>query len=290
MPLLDRSELAFAAGTAVVEYRLRWRGFARNYDTWRTAHYLSDVFELVTAYRQAQRNKGVIFTDTVPPLPTESRDVSVQPPVDPDAVLRPHFRATSVRATLPLALAARSKPAAIAATPAGASQPPVPVVRPLPAAGEVSDEPFYAGLADIYPAESKVLVKHGDSGWWGGVVRRSFSSRTRQSSTPPARRIVVEFDDPRYAGELFEHGLRGTPVQLLLPGETPSTVGASLSEPSRRAHTTPMLTALSTIAEELDTTNLTSGGSSSRTPVTSDRDARRQRRVNTIASANPRTY
>ena len=28
---------------------------------------------------------------------------------------------------------------------------------------------------------------------------------------------MVEYADPRYAGELFEHGLRGTPVKLRRP-------------------------------------------------------------------------
>ena len=134
----------------------------------------------------------------------ESRDVGEQPEVAASAERRPHFRAGSAVKLTTIATVEQPPPET--------SAPPKPTAKTV-------EEPIHGGLDDPYPAGSAILVRHGDSGWWKGVVQRSFCSRPRVSSTPPERRIVVEYDDPRYHGELFEHGLRGTPVKLQTPAK-----------------------------------------------------------------------
>ena len=53
-----------------------------------------------------------------------------------------------------------------------------------------------------------------DQKWWTGVVLHSWIYRPRSSSLQPERRIVVKYDDPRYSGETFEHGLNNSEVRL----------------------------------------------------------------------------
>ena len=237
IPVGDRSELSDLAGSTVIEYRIRWRGFARNYDSWRATRYLSDVFDLVTAYRQVQMRNGVVFADFVPQLAVVSRDVTGIPAVAAPAVTRAHFRSQVSGRRLPLeagaTLPALTTTSTVTPDPApllqltAAEAPVLPrlqltaVEAPAPpdavhedASADSSRDAFYSGLGDVYPAGSQLRIRHGESGWWRCEVMRTFVSRPRTSGRPPERRVVVEYTAPGYGGELVEHGLRGTPVEV----------------------------------------------------------------------------
>ena len=218
VPLDARGALKFAAGTSVVEYRIRWRGFSRSYDSWRSAHYLADVFELVTAYREmvAQRGGAQLPPDAIPPPAVEARDNVATPSPAPIAKLRKHFRAVPERDPAPV------EPAVPAADP-----------QPETAAAPSDDGVEYAGTDDIYPCGSRVNIKF-ENGWWPCTVVSTFVSRPRSKSVPAERRIVVQYED---TPELWEHGLRGTPVQLIS-----APAGAASHPDARVIHPTPTKT------------------------------------------------
>jgi hypothetical protein len=239
VPLGDRSELSSLAGTKIVEYRIRWRGFSRNYDSWRASHYLSDIFELVSAYRAAIVLKGGTFSDVVEPMTSESRDVTVQPEVDPAAIKVRHFRNVgSHHNKLQLDPNLKSKSFSTTVQPDATSTGDslsgngvADSAKQLPTAASdgvetAADTAIHDSSLDPYPAGSRIQVQHGDSGWWVGTVKRSFLSRPRLSSAvPKERRIIVAYDAAAYKGELFEHGLRGTPVRSV-SNTVPTPLGA----------------------------------------------------------------
>ena len=45
-------ELSLPVGAHVLEYKVRWLGFAQNYDRWRAVQYLDGIAELVKEYNQ----------------------------------------------------------------------------------------------------------------------------------------------------------------------------------------------------------------------------------------------
>ena len=80
-------------------------------------------------------------------------------------------------------------------------------------------------------------------GWCRAVVMRTYISRPRSSKSQPERRIVVCYESA--PDELWEHGLRDTPVQLLslppssssppvLTPSSPVPPSSPSSAPSRR--------------------------------------------------------
>ena len=75
------------AGEEAVEYRVRWAGFAGR-DTWFTAPYLVDIWELVNAYR-VKRNMP---REDAPPRPPGGEPDSFMPAVDESTRLWNHFR------------------------------------------------------------------------------------------------------------------------------------------------------------------------------------------------------
>ena len=138
---------------------------------------------------------------TLEQLPVETRELEDQPPISAEALKRPHFRAQQPspndrEESLP------SEPMTVDSEPAIAV-----------------DLPEYTGTGDIFPAGTRVKVQFLD-GWWPGLVIRTRlaklpASVAKASGHSHERRIFVQYDDPDYALEVWEHGLRGTPVQIL---------------------------------------------------------------------------
>ena len=75
-------------GTTLL-YRIRWSGFDKSYDSWRSMDYLHEIAPLVAAY-----NRLVPLPASHLPshLQTVQSDVT-QPPPEPAALARHHFRA-----------------------------------------------------------------------------------------------------------------------------------------------------------------------------------------------------
>ena len=208
VPADAKGERSFAAGQDLVEYRIRWRGLPRTLDTWRAARYLGDVFELVTAYRDSLAKRGLpLPPDTPPTLEEETSNDTASTDVSPFTFHRQHFRhiPKHEKASVP---AVTEDEAQDQAAPAPAPAAPMPAV---------DDSIEYEGLDDVYPVGSKVRVRYAD-GWWPGTVERTYVSRPRKDATARERRIIVKYDN--YDG-LWEHGLRGTPVQLVSSDSTP---------------------------------------------------------------------
>ncbi len=160
---------------------------------------MSDIFELVSAYRASVLQAGGTFPDAIVSPHAESRDIGDQPRVDQAATKRSHFRgAINLRPTSTIIKVQSSAN-----------------VKPV----LTETEPVECGLddsADKFPTGSRIQVRHLDSGWWSGTVQRSFISSPRDGTLAPMeRRIVVTYDDASSKGELFEHGLRGTAVRTL---------------------------------------------------------------------------
>ena len=237
IPQQQRGDLAYAAGCLLTEYLVRWRGFSKLYDRYRASVFLTDAFELLTAYRQGLVTRGqplppltveaeptacvqlsislnsfgnlstrlAVVTkvpDVTPEhLPVETRELEEQPPISAEALKRPHFRAqqpSSNDREEPLP----SEPMAVDSEPAIAV-----------------DLPEYTGTGDIFPAGTRVKVQFLE-GWWPGLVIRTRlaklpASVTKATGHSHERRIFVQYDDPDYALEVWEHGLRGTPVRIL---------------------------------------------------------------------------
>ena len=68
IPQQQRGDLAYAAGCLLTEYLVRWRGFSKLYDRYRASVFLTDAFELLTAYRQGLVARG----QPLPPLTMEA--------------------------------------------------------------------------------------------------------------------------------------------------------------------------------------------------------------------------
>ena len=213
IPQQQRGDLAYAAGCLLTEYLVRWRGFSKLYDRYRASVFLTDAFELLTAYRQSLVARGqplppltmeaeptacvqlsislnplgnlstrlTVVTKvpevTLEHLPVETRELEDQPPISAEALKRPHFRAqqpSSNDREEPLP----SEPIAVDSEPAIAV-----------------DLPEYTGTGDIFPAGTRVKVQFLD-GWWPGLVIRTRlaklpASVAKASGHSHERRIFV---------------------------------------------------------------------------------------------------
>ena len=162
IPSGQRGALAFAAGEQLVEYRIRWRGFSRGYDSFRSVHFLDNIFELVAAYRSVlSSQRQPPLPDDLPPLPVVERAHVITPPPAPDAINR-RLRFTAT--------------------------PPPNTSSNLPATG---GKEVTTVAPDTYPPGSRVQVRHPD-GWQSGEVLKSFVSR-RTNDRPRERRIIVGY-------------------------------------------------------------------------------------------------
>ena len=201
VPINAKGSLAPMAGQSLVEYRIRWSGFSKSYDSFRSAQFLSDAFDLVSAYREMRRQKGLSPLPDEDPSPELEDHAIGQPEVDPDAKRKPRFRAdpSSMRepsVTLPDRQAGRSDPQSS------------------------GDHIGTSSLDDIFPVGTRVQVRYSD-GWWTGTVCETYVSKAT-SKRPSERRLVIQYDSKEYKDELWEHGLRGTLVRCLAQGESPS--------------------------------------------------------------------
>ena len=107
---------------------------------------------------------------------------------------------------------APSPPPAIP-SPAPAAAAPPPPDSSLPVYG-----PHLPDTSDIFPIHTRVDVYFGkSSAWYPGTVLRSRVYSPRTPGLFPDRVIVVEYDDPAYRGETFEHHLRNSVVRRHQP-------------------------------------------------------------------------
>ena len=159
------------------EYCIRWLGWPSNYDSWRSRPYLDSISELVNAYNSIDPLPDQPSLDVVP------RATDVPPlPASEAALRRPHFRAS-----------APSAPA------------------PEPAAPSVALD-----ISDRFPAGSRVRIQLDENQSQTGTVIRTFVSRARPPETPRQRRIIVQYDDPKFQHKVFEHTLDNSSDIVLL--------------------------------------------------------------------------
>ncbi len=181
--------------TPVWEYRLRWLGFAPQYDSWRSRPYLDSLAELISAYNAA--NPEGYFDSSLPPLAVEDRATDIAaPPASEPARHKPHFHRGSLR------------PAP------GDSPPSAPPPPPELAAADAS--PTLDSNADRFPVHSRVHVRYKDSKEpWAGTVVKSWVTRPRKPGNLPERLITVHYDDYRYQHQLFTHSVNASDITLI---------------------------------------------------------------------------
>ena len=190
IPADQKGVLAFAAGEQLVEYRIRWRGFTRAYDSFRSVHFLDNIFELVAAYRAMRQAQGLTpLPDDLPPLPVVERNRVATPPPSPEAAdRRLRFQA--------------------------AQQPDATPPPPTSGAPLVADDATAPATPDLYPPGTLVQVRHPD-GWHAGEVVKSFLSK-RTKERPRERRIIISYSSESTLG-LCEHSLANIPIRLAPP-------------------------------------------------------------------------
>ena len=184
VPINAKGSLAPMAGQSLVEYRIRWSGFSKSYDSFRSAQFLSNAFDLVSAYREMRRQKGLSPLPDEDPSPELEDHAIGQPEVDPDAKRKPRFRAdpSSMRepsVTLPDRQAGRSDPQSS------------------------GDHIGTSSLDDIFPVGTRVQVRYSD-GWWTGTVCETYVSKAT-SKRPSERRLVIQYDSKEYKDELWAY-------------------------------------------------------------------------------------
>ena len=153
-------------GERVLKYRIRWAGFERVSDSWRSMDHLHDIAELVAAY-----NKLVPLPEeeisTI--LPLEEPLDNSQPPPSSVALQKRHFRPLS-----------------------GEAQPP-PTTQP-PSANELA-----ARFAPGTPVEMlyESIEPDSEPSWWKGRITRS------RPMEPHDLSYSVRFFDTAYKGKVF---------------------------------------------------------------------------------------
>ena len=69
-------------------------------------------------------------------------------------------------------------------------------------------------LTDHFPVDSIVEVYfEKEKQWYTGTVKGSKIYRPRKDGGRAERRIIVEYEDPAYSGDPFEHGLNNSEVR-----------------------------------------------------------------------------
>ena len=200
-------------GETVIEYRVKWVGYGRNYHAyWYPAELLGSITELVAAYN-ALHPLPPASEPKQAELRYEAAEIT-QPEPSKDALRRPHFR---------------RRPEAVDAA-----------ALPPPATegdGSDGDEPAETAMpdtADRFPAGSLVEVHytsgHGGARWWRGTVVRTYISRPRNEA-PPDRVICVRFEATEYGDKIYKLELskyeirRAYPTGLRNRGLTPAEGG-----------------------------------------------------------------
>ena len=154
--IVDRKHCKLRDGTEVLKYRIRWSGYNKAWDSWRTMDHLHEIAPLVVAYNNLQ------------PLPEGygeqlSRVAAPQPSQAPskEASQRHHFRALS----------------------GGVSRDPPP---------SVSSEDL---VMRFHPGARVRMLYRNDSDdltWYTGTITRSSSTRDRQGR--PDLSFSLQFD------------------------------------------------------------------------------------------------
>ena len=172
-----------------VEYKVRWLGFPSSYDRWLCRRYLDSIAPLVQIYDEGQ---GRVLVPT--PRATRAQDAPLPAPSE-EAVRRQRFR-----------FQPRSmEPARQGGTEAAAGQ------NETVVQAEKTVEP---DLTDHFPVDSIVEVYfEKEKQWYTGTVKGSKIYRPRKDGGRAERRIIVEYEDPAYSGEPFEHGLNNSEVR-----------------------------------------------------------------------------
>ena len=77
------------------------------------------------------------------------------------------------------------------------------------------------------PPGSRVRVRYpADDSVWDGTVIKSWLPRDRKSRRAKAHHITVYYDDQRYRGELFEHNVSDSDIEILPPRSNNGTTAA----------------------------------------------------------------
>lgn len=83
------------AGTPRLEYQIKWVGFGQQQKSWRSIEYLTNIYEMVSAYNRQQEEKGnplpAEYQPLLPPL-LRSPDELQSPGPEDRARRMPHFR------------------------------------------------------------------------------------------------------------------------------------------------------------------------------------------------------
>ena len=205
-----------------IQYKVRWTGFDKSYDSWRSEEYLHDVKELVDAFNSTHakppdnppvsRSPRAIDTVTLPPLPSPSRR---------------HFRHRPT--PLPSAESSAPAPSPAATDYDYLSQPiseSTPHFAPVPEDSPLVQLPATNDLTDRFPRGSRVRVQYRDGSWYTGTVIKSYITKpTASTNRLPDRAIVVDYDDKRYT-KPYLHELAGSTVELIQstdPSPPPTT-------------------------------------------------------------------
>ena len=205
------SDLGLEKGEQLLEYRVRWTGFGRNSDTWRPLQSLGEIMELVNEYDQ--RNPRPAAMDEH--LERVPRPDSAVPPASAEAMKRRHYRSHPHpgEARPPLESSHNSVPDA-----------PVPeLMRTDAPLGEHSIQPAaelqqqLAASMARFPVGARVRTKYRDQTSWDGTVVKSWLPRWRTVGKVPAHHITVSYDDPAFEGELFEHNVQESVIEVLPP-------------------------------------------------------------------------
>ena len=77
------------------------------------------------------------------------------------------------------------------------------------------------------PPGSRVRVRYpADDSDWDGTVVKSWLPKDRKARRAMAHHITVYYDDPRYRGELFEHSVLDSSIEVLPPRSNNGTMAA----------------------------------------------------------------
>ena len=84
------NDLALPTGANVLEYKIRWLGFNKDYDSWRAVQYLSGIVELINEYDQ---HNPFVPDDMPDGLEVVDRPELPHPEPTEQALSRRHYRA-----------------------------------------------------------------------------------------------------------------------------------------------------------------------------------------------------
>jgi len=191
------NDLALPTGAHVLEYKIRWLGFNKDYDSWRAVQYLSGIVELINEYDQ---HNPFVPDDMPDGLEVVDRPELPHPEPTEQALSRRHYRA-HLNAGPPPALSEQ-----------------LAVVKPaveLPKFESIEDlrRKLEDSLSRL-PVNTRVRVHFPrDDTWWTGTITKSWLPKWRVATKKPAHHVWVKYDDPRYT-EPVEHNVQESIIEL----------------------------------------------------------------------------